>query len=196
MGGLEGELGGIFSKKDGSVREEAAKHVLMGELIRFGVSKDAAETLLDNILPKIRQGKKLGASQVRLVNEALTKALIDAEVEDIRESERVERFEKTVTHTAEDILADENAAAGRYYNDRGELVDINGEPIAAANGYSGMVSEPTLFLAGEAGPRACRAASLARAVQISTSIFQSTQSTSRGCDRSSSKMQNPLSWEC
>ena len=152
MGGLEGELGGIFSKKDGSIQERGAAHILMGELMKFGVSKDAAETLLDNILPKIRQGKKLGASQVRLVNEALTKALIDAEVEDIRESERVERFEKTVTHSAEDILADENAAAGRYYNDRGELVDINGEPIAAANGYSGMVSEPTLFLAGEAGP--------------------------------------------
>ena len=152
MGGLEGELGGIFSKKDGSIQERGAAHILMGELMKFGVSKDAAETLLDNILPKIRQGKKLGASQVRLVNEALTKALIDAEVEDIRESERVERFEKTVTHSAEDILSDENAAAGRYYNDLGELVDINGEPIAAANGYSGMVSEPTLFLAGEAGP--------------------------------------------
>ena len=152
MGGLEGELGGIFSKKDGSIKEKTAAGVLLGQLMKFGVSKDAAETLLRNILPKIRQGKKLGASQVRLVNEALTKALIDAEVEDIRESERVERFEKTVTHSAEDILSDENAAAGRYYNDLGELVDINGEPIAAANGYSGMVSEPTLFLAGEAGP--------------------------------------------
>ena len=152
MGGLEGELGGIFSKKDGSVRDEMAKTMLTVELLKFGVSRDAAETLLDNILPKIRQGRGLGAGEVRQVNEALTKALIDAEVEDIRESERVERFEKTVTHSAEDILADENAAAGRYYNDRGELVDINGEPIAAANGYSGMVSEPTLFLAGEAGP--------------------------------------------
>jgi TP901 family phage tail tape measure protein len=152
MGGLVGDLGGIFDAKTGKVKEGNAYFRLIQKLQDFGVNKEASVDLLNNIIPKMRQGRELGAGEVRRVNEALKKALIDAEVEDIRKSERVERFEKTVTGSAEDILADENAAAGRYYNDRGELVDINGEPIAAANGYSGMVSEPTLFLAGEAGP--------------------------------------------
>jgi hypothetical protein len=130
MGGLEGELGGIFSKKDGSIKEDTAAGVLMGQLIKFGVSKDAAETLLKNILPKIRQGKKLGASQVREVNEALTEALVGAEMRDIQARGRVSSFEDLLTEQAESRLG----------------------ITPAANGYNGMVSEPTLFLAGEAGP--------------------------------------------
>tara|TARA_R110000751_G_scaffold29083_2_gene75271 strand:- start:22 stop:2808 length:2787 start_codon:yes stop_codon:yes gene_type:complete len=130
MGGLEGELGGIFSKKDGSIKEDTAAGVLMGQLIKFGVSKDAAETLLKNILPKIRQGKKLGASQVREVNEALTEALVGAEMRDIEARGRVSSFEDLLTESAESRLG----------------------ITPAANGYNGMVSEPTLFLAGEAGP--------------------------------------------
>ena len=129
MGGLEGELGGIFDKESGKIKEKTAAAVLMGELIRFGVSKEAAETLLENILPKIRQGRGLGGKEVRLVNEALTNALVEAEARDIQERQRVREHQEGITERAEARLG-----------------------IAAANGYSGMVSEPTLFLAGEAGP--------------------------------------------
>ena len=130
MGGLEGELGGIFSKKDGSIKEMTAFAKLAGQLRQFGLSVDATEALLKNILPKIRQGRELPPDKVRMVNAAITNALIEAEMRDIEESQRQQDYESLITESAESRLG----------------------ITTAANGYSGMVSEPTLFLAGEAGP--------------------------------------------
>ena len=130
MGGLEGELSGIFSKESGEVKDKTAFHALRGKLLGFGLSEEATEALLGNILPKIRQGRELPADKVRLVNEALTNALVGAEMLDIAEAQRKQSFEDLITESAESRLG----------------------ITPAANGYNGMVSEPTLFLAGEAGP--------------------------------------------
>ena len=130
MGALVGELGGIFDSKTGEIKETGAAVKLAKSLKDFGLTEKQVGSLLMNILPKIRQGRELPASVVRELNEALRNALIEAEMRDIEESQRQQDYENLITESAESRLG----------------------ITTAANGYSGMVSEPTLFLAGEAGP--------------------------------------------
>ena len=96
----------------------------------FGLSKAQAVKLTTNIIPKMFQGKKLPSDWVRAINAALTEGLIQAEMEDLTAATLMQDFEDMVTDRAKDRLG----------------------ITPAANGFNGMVSSPTLFLAGEAGP--------------------------------------------
>jgi len=98
------------------------------KLMDAGMKPEAAGILVRNILPKLVSGRPLGAKEVRIVNQALTNLAV---LEAIRENEATENQEKFREKV------DDLAASGGYK--------------AAANGYDGMVSKPTLFLAGEAG---------------------------------------------
>ena len=128
-GGLVGELHGIFDAKTGKVKEGRAAFDFMDQLMDFGLTREQAGLLVRNLIPKMRQGRKLPGNIVREINAALTEGLVAAEMEDITEAEKIRDFEELVTKRAE------------------ERLDV----VSAAAGYSGMVSSPTLFLAGEAG---------------------------------------------
>ena len=107
-----------------------AKVEFIKDLMGFGVPKEQAVKLVENIIPKMFQGRGLPSNIVRDINAALTEGLIQAEMEDITAATLMHDFEDMVTDRAKDRLG----------------------ITPAANGFNGMVSSPTLFLAGEAGP--------------------------------------------
>jgi hypothetical protein len=91
-----------------------------------GFTESEARLLAFNILPKLAKGQKLPARETRLVNRAFRNLSVRRKALELEEEERVEAFEDSVEADAMKL----NKAAG---------------------GYDGMVSKPTLFLAGEAG---------------------------------------------
>ena len=74
-------------------------------------------------------------------NVILREALIREEERDIRLQRQQMGFERGITSEAERRLSGKSSSA----MDQRDM-------FAAQHGYSGMVSQPTLFLAGEAGP--------------------------------------------
>ena len=91
------------------------------QLIDAGMKSDAAGILVNNILPKMVTGRKLGAKEVRIVNQALTNLAV---LETIRENQATENQEK--------------------FRDRIDDLAESGGYKAAAGGYDGMVSKPNV----------------------------------------------------
>jgi TP901 family phage tail tape measure protein len=114
--------------KSKGLDDKRAGILFQKQLEEAGMKPDAAGILVRNILPKMVTGRPLGAKEVRIVNQALTNLAV---LETIRENQATENQEKFRERI------DDLAASGGYK--------------AAAGGYDGMVSKPTLFLAGEAG---------------------------------------------
>lgn len=116
---------GNITREAHGLRHEAAK-----QLEKMGLSWPQASMLINNIIPKILQGRDLPGAETREVTAALRDLLIQKEIADILTDEQRGIFEDWVSEEARNELG----------------------ITEAANGYSGMVSKPTLFLAGEAGP--------------------------------------------
>ena len=141
-GGLQGQLEGLMTRK-GKFTQLAGIRDLVGQLEGFGLSKDRAADVVA-ILSRLRGAgefkEDLPEEVFERVNVALREALIQQEIADIIGQRRQMGFETGVTRTAEKRIS-------------GSFAKLQlGDLFAAQHGYSGMVSQPTLFLAGEAGP--------------------------------------------
>ena len=106
------------------------RHALLRQLSNMGMNAGTAHQFINNVLPKMLQGRALPADRVRIFNEELRGVLIEQEIADLTSAGRMQAFEEGLTEEAKQQMG----------------------IVPAANGYSGMVAEPTLFLAGEAGP--------------------------------------------
>jgi hypothetical protein len=130
--GMYTEAGRTPKDWKGSVTAESRglRHETASQLNKMGLPWRLATMMTQNIMPKLLQGRKLPAAEAREINELLQEILISQEINDIMGLETTKSFEDFIAESAESRLG----------------------ITEAANGYSGMVSEPTLFLAGEAGP--------------------------------------------
>lgn len=100
------------------------------QLSNMGMEFFQAKQIVDNLLPKLLQGRDLPGAETREINKMLYDILLEAEIDDLTDQNTAQGFEQSVSEEAKARLG----------------------ITPAANGYNGMVSEPTLFLAGEAGP--------------------------------------------
>ena len=116
--------GGITSEAKG-LRHEAAK-----QLHHMGLSWTQASMMVQNIIPKILQGRELPGRETREITARLREILIEQEIADMLTAEERSIFEDYIEEEARSQLG----------------------ITEAANGYNGIVSKPPLFLAGEAGP--------------------------------------------
>ena len=148
-GGLPGQMKGVFTKKgkiskEGGIQggiNKAFQKVII-KLTKMGMSEEDARLVLWS-MGSLRwdEDKQFDDDVYQRANVILREALIREEERDIRLQRQQMGFERGITSEAERRLSGKSSSA----MDQRDM-------FAAQHGYSGMVSQPTLFLAGEAGP--------------------------------------------
>lgn len=151
----EGTLGDIlrtFEAAGGDIRGTEGEDIkpiemekLGKKLMKMGMSQEEALMVIAGSYSLTKGApRRLSDREYEEINRILREALIRAEERDIEQSRRQMEFEQGITLEAEQRLESDRRSAYGNLN--------MGDLLGAQHGYSGTVSKPTLFLAGEAGP--------------------------------------------